>query len=160
MKTALFFITLFLSLSIFASEKHDHQYPFPESVSQLIEKTNETQNPNFFGKAAGRCAAMFRSMHVLLAEDDPTQPHPTLEKYYGHLIDVYREIAALSTPGLDLSTKELPEKLVKDAALYLNTYYYWMSWNKQISGDYIEHSPIMKRELNDCESVLTLSGLV
>ncbi|MEM0909489.1 MAG: hypothetical protein AAGJ37_00855 [Pseudomonadota bacterium] len=164
MKLPAFLVLLALSPLTAANDvakiDYEHRYPFTESVSQLVEKTSVTDNLTFFGRAAGRCAAMFRSMHVLLVKDDPTQPHPTLEKYYGDLIDVYRDIGTQKTSSKDLSAKELPGNMVKDAKTFLDAYYYWMTWNKRISGDYVEHSPAMQRELKDCQGVLEISGII
>lgn len=149
------YIILVLSLMPFHISADES--PFDTSISDLISKTTQTEDPHYLSRALARCSGLMSLMHNVFTRDVPGTDFSNLEDESFLLFNASFQIDSrkYKSRGGDPSkeSKSIIERIGKEMNTHLKTYSKWFENNLLNQGEYFGSSPILQAEIKLCRQL-------
>ena len=131
--------------------------PYGISVTQLINKTNETNDTTYLSISLKRCAAMLNLVNGILLRDTGEARFPEATEKFLAIAEGLDGVKAQER-GANSSRGDIISRVSEEYTRHREQYLQWMTTNYDEYGDYWGSDPVMADELDSCKMLLGAIG--
>lgn len=149
------YILLALILTTFSSISEES--PFKIRITELLAKTEQTDDLHYLSRATARCSGLISLMHAVFTRDVPGTDFSSLEDESYSLFETSFKIdlVKLKSRGGEPSkqSKTIMENIKKETAAHYTVYSKWFEKNFFEQGEYFGSSPLLQGEIKLCRQL-------
>ena len=149
------YILLALILTTFSSLSEES--PFKISITELLAKTEQTDDLHYLSRATARCSGLIGLMHAVFTRDVPGTDFSSLENESNSLFETSFKIDVikLKSRGGEPSeqSKAIMENKMEEITAHYSVYSKWFEKNLFEQGEYFGSSPLLQGEIKLCRQL-------
>lgn len=125
---------------------------FEIQISDLLEKTVETDDTTYMARASLRCSSLQAQLAILMKENYEPELSQSFAVKSNLLFDFANRLteASFVIRGKNITTEDLNKKIDNDFSRYAKVYKSWLETNYIKRGEFFGSSPKLQSDVTAC----------